>query len=256
MELLQAFGFWFAVVAPASLLLFAATGTWLTWLNRRNEPRRIQRRSGEHRIWKDIRSSVVELTVSAALFAAGLALRSEGYVLVTPYEGLIATVVGFGLLLVAYDAWFYWTHRLLHTKWFYRFHAPHHRAVAPTAWSNDAGSSVDTTVAQGFFLLASVLTPAPLVALFAHRAFDQVTGMIGHCGFEHFAGRTMRWPWPMITTIYHDQHHSSFRYNYANYFSWWDRMLGTIHPKYDAYVRDREEALRDAEAPAAPEAAR
>lgn len=258
MSLLSSFAFWFAVILPASLALFFATGTWLTWLNRRNEDRRIQRRKGEHRIAKDIRSSVGELTVSAALFATGVALREQGYG-VTPYEGWLATVVAFALLLLAYDTWFYWTHRLLHTKWFYRFHAPHHKAVAPTAWSNDAGGSVDTVIAQGFFLWATVLTPAPLVALFAHRAFDQVTGMIGHCGFEHFADKSMRRPFPLICTIYHDQHHSSFHYNYANYFSWWDRWLGTVHPKYDRLVEEREARLsapRQGEGREAREAAR
>lgn len=244
LDFAKAYAFWFGLVWPASLTLFFVTGTWLTWLNRRHQDRRIQRRSGEHRIRKDIVSSAVELTVSAAVFAVGLALRDLGVVLFTPLTGWVATILAFGGLLVAYDAWFYWTHRLLHTKWFYRFHAPHHRAVAPTAWSNDAGSSVDTMIAQGFFALAAVLSPAPLVALFAHRAFDQVTGMIGHCGFEHFADRTMRFPWPFITTVYHDQHHSRFTVNYANYFSWWDRMFGTIATDYDALTADHEARLR------------
>ena len=243
MAFVYSYLFWFAVITPASLAIYFATGSWLHWLNGKRQDRRIQRRKGEHRIAKDIKSSVVELIVSTAVLSLGLAARDMGWVVMTPLSGVIATVVSFGLLLLAYDAWFYWTHRLLHVKFMYRFHAPHHAAVAPTAWSNDAGSSVDTIIAQGFFALACVLTPAPLVAIFAHRVFDQVTGMIGHCGFEHFADRTMRHPFPLITTIYHDQHHSSFNYNYANYFSWWDRWFGTIHPQYDQLVESREAQL-------------
>ena len=40
----------------------------------------------------------------------------------------------------------------------------------------------------------------------------------------------------MLCTSYHDQRHAEFRYNFANYFSIWDRMLGTVSPDYDARV--------------------
>ncbi len=40
---------------------------------------------------------------------------------------------------------------------------------------------------------------------------------------------------------FHDQHHSRFRYNYANFFSFWDRVMGTLDPKYDAAVKGFEE---------------
>ena len=36
------------------------------------------------------------------------------------------------LLDYLHDAWFYWTHRLLHQKWMYRYvHYIHHRCVCP-----------------------------------------------------------------------------------------------------------------------------
>jgi sterol desaturase/sphingolipid hydroxylase (fatty acid hydroxylase superfamily) len=40
----------------------------------------------------------------------------------------------------------------------------------------------------------------------------------------------------MLCTTFHDQHHSGFRFNYGNYFSFWDRMLGTISPEYDRHI--------------------
>ena len=49
-----------------------------------------------------------------------------------PYFAL--TVV---LGIVAYDAWFYWKHRLLHTSWlFRRAHHVHHRVTNPTPFAN------------------------------------------------------------------------------------------------------------------------
>jgi len=41
------------------------------------------------------------------------------------------------LLIVAHDAWFYWTHRLMHLPRFYRwFHRLHHRSNNPTPWTS------------------------------------------------------------------------------------------------------------------------
>jgi sterol desaturase/sphingolipid hydroxylase (fatty acid hydroxylase superfamily) len=84
--------------------------------------------------------------------------------------------------------------------------------------------------------------PFPPAILLAHRAFDQINGTFGHAGFEYFASPTSRYPSPMLCTTYHDQHHAEFRYNFANYFSFWDRLLGTISPSYDSRVAAMEDA--------------
>ena len=61
-------------------------------------------------------------------------------------------------------------------------------------------------VALGGVLLP-LLLPVPLLSIVLVRLFDQITAIIGHSGYEHFAGATMRWPWLGICTVYHDQHH-------------------------------------------------
>jgi sterol desaturase/sphingolipid hydroxylase (fatty acid hydroxylase superfamily) len=71
--------------------------------------------------------------------------------------------------------------------------------------------------------------------------------MAGHAGHEYFASATTRRPWPLLCTTFHDQHHGSFRFNYANTFSWWDRLMGTIHPSYDDTVRRFELLARTAQ---------
>jgi sterol desaturase/sphingolipid hydroxylase (fatty acid hydroxylase superfamily) len=65
--------------------------------------------------------------------------------------------------------------------------------------------------------------------------------MVGHSGFEYFASKSSRFPSPLICTTFHDLHHSQFHYNYGNFFSFWDRICGTVHPKYDVLVRSMEE---------------
>jgi Delta7-sterol 5-desaturase len=35
--------------------------------------------------------------------------------------------------------------------------------------------------------------------------------------------------------VHHDLHHNgSFNHNYGLYFTWWDKWMGTEHPKYYA----------------------
>ena len=143
------------------------------------------------------------------------------------------------LSIVLYDAWFYWMHRLMHTKALYRFHSLHHQSIAPTVWSNYSDSYTDAFGMQAFYLLAPLLLPIPPVILIIHRVLDHINGQIGHSGFEFFADRLTRAPSPMLCVTFHDQHHQYFNYNFANFFSVWDRICGTIHPEYDKTVAAR-----------------
>jgi hypothetical protein len=75
-------------------------------------------------------------------------------------------------------------------------------------------------------------------------------GMLGHAGYEHFASPLGRSPWPLASTVFHDQHHGHFRYNYAHNFSVWDRVMGTLHPRHDGTLEKFESRPRSqAEAP-------
>ncbi|MDJ0929945.1 sterol desaturase family protein [Breoghania sp.] len=57
------------------------------------------------------------------------------------------------------------------------------------------------------------------------------TARSGHSGFEFWASPASRAPSPMVCVTFHNQHHSRFKYNYANFFSLWDRLMATIDPK-------------------------
>ena len=141
-------------------------------------------------------------------------------------------------------------HRLLHTRALLGWHRFHHRSTAPTPWSNDAIGAVDTALCQGFYAVVPLLVPLPPLVLVAHRAFDHVNGTLGHAGFEHLASRLARWPSPMLCTTYHDLHHSAFHCNFANSFSYLDRLFGTIHPRYDELVAERAAAAPPPRIPA------
>lgn len=92
---------------------------------------------------------------------------------------------------------------------------------------------VDTALSQAHHTLMVFIIPFPPLIILANRAYDQINGTFGHAGFEYFASPTARFPSPMLCVFFHDQHHSEFRYNFGNYFSFWDRVFGTIAPDYD-----------------------
>ncbi|MBO6756226.1 MAG: sterol desaturase family protein [Roseibium sp.] len=231
----------FAALYAASLTVLFATGATMVFLNRRHPERRIQKREPSHRAMDDIKSSTKQLSITSLCLAIGLFAQAKGWTIAPVALSWWSVPVFFVLSLILHDAWFYWGHRILHTKMFYRFHKPHHMTITPTVWSNDAGSSVDTLFAHSYYALVLFVIPIPPAVFLGHRLFDQVSAAIGHCGYEHFASASARKPWPLLCTLYHDQHHQYFVYNYANYFSFWDRLCGTIHPTYDGKVEGFED---------------
>lgn len=233
---------WFAAVYGINVFLYFATGWVLVAIQNRFPERRIQQnRRGEKRMRQEIRQSVLSLLVTAGCLALGLYSRHMGWTFVAPLELSWWSVPAmFIVSVIAYDTWFYWAHRFMHTKLMYRFHAEHHRSVAPTVWSTYNDSLVDAFVMQSYYLWVLFVLPIPMEVLIAHRLWDHFNGTIGHSGFEFWASPGTRMPSPMVCVTFHDQHHSRFRYNYANFFSFWDRVMGTVDPRYDEAVKEFE----------------
>lgn len=224
-----------------SVVSYFAFGLALTWVNDRNPERKIQkgRGSGKRRN-AEIRQSLISMFSACIPITLGLYFQAKGWAW-TPWEFSWWTAAPlFFLIMVLYDAWFYFMHRALHTKWLYPLHALHHKSVAPTIWSTYSEDFFDNFLLQSFSAVVVFFMPFPAAILIAHRLFEHINGMFGHCGFEYFASSTSRYPSPMLCVIFHDQHHSGFKYNYANYFSFWDRVLGTISPDYDQSVQKFE----------------
>jgi len=235
------FFLWWALVLAAHLAVIFPVGFVLTALNKRHPDRRIQKRTGEHRTNKEILAAMPAVITSSGLLSFGMFAQAKGWTIapygLTDWQAYLCLLASMAL----FDAWFFFAHWGLHTKPLYPFHLLHHRSVAPTPWSNDSSSVVDTLLSHSFYALVLFVLPLPIELLIVHRLYDQVTGMIGHSGFEFFASRSARWPSIMVCTTYHDLHHSEFHYNFGNFTSMWDRLFGTLHPNYDQIVREIEE---------------
>lgn len=139
------------------------------------------------------------------------------------------------LMILVHDAYFYCTHRLLHSKQLYRLvHHVHHRSITPTPWAAYAFHPVEAVIQAGVYLLIVFFVPAHPLTLAAFLLYMIVRNVVGHLGFEILpAGFARNWltRWH-TTTTHHDLHHRRGRGNFGLYFTLWDDLLGTTRHDY------------------------
>ena len=151
-------------------------------------------------------------------------------------NGVGADLALIAAMIIAHDAYFYWAHRFMHhPRLFKTFHRAHHRSVTPTPWATYSFAVPEAAVMFLFVPLWLFFFPTPGWVFFIWLNFQLIRNAMGHAGFEFFprwwlASPLTRW---VNTTTHHDLHHNgSFNHNYGLYFTWWDKGMGTEHPKY------------------------
>jgi Delta7-sterol 5-desaturase len=158
-------------------------------------------------------------------------------------------------IVVLHDAWFYWTHRLLHCSWLMRHtHRTHHQSLAPTPWTAYSFGLLDACIQALFLPLLILVMPLHGGVLAMWGIHQIVRNAWGHSGAEviplaWLEGFWGRW---LTTTLHHEMHHAhGGPHNFGLYFRWWDRACGTEHPQYAqelASLCQRVRALRPASA--------
>ena len=138
-------------------------------------------------------------------------------------------------LIVLHDAWFYWTHRLIHhPRLFRRWHRTHHKSKNPSPWTAYSFDMAEAVINAIYLPIVLFIMPSSLLAIILFLAHMMLRNAIGHCGYELFpslrSGRPM-FDW-MTSVTHHDLHHAQAGWNFGLYFTWWDRMMGTEHPLY------------------------
>lgn len=183
-----------------------------------------------------VRSVAVFSTVSLmtlGLYKAGL-MWGEAY---REQAGLVWIVVSFVLTVVAHDAYFYWSHRLMHhPKLFRAFHRRHHRSNNPTPFTAYSFDLAEAAVMASFTVIWTLVVPVSWIAFGLFMLHQIARNVIGHSGYELFPANREGKPlldW-MTTVTHHDLHHAQAGWNYGLYFTWWDRWMGTEHPRYHA----------------------
>lgn len=147
--------------------------------------------------------------------------------------------VWFGVSIVAgivgLDTWFYWTHRMMHDPRLFRtFHRRHHRSNNPSPFTAYSFDIPEALVLVGFVVVWPAIFPMPGRAMQWVMLYQIVTNTLLHSGYELMPARRDGRPMLdfIVTTTHHDLHHAQAGWNYAAWFTWWDRLMGTEHPEY------------------------
>jgi len=142
-----------------------------------------------------------------------------------PVEGIRGFfTVTFSILayLVFTDCLIYWIHRWLHHPWLYApIHKLHHKWVITTPFASHAFHPLDgfsQSMPYHIYVFLIPLNKWLYVFLFVFVNFWTISI---HDGSGFYAGEILN------GADHHTIHHRAFNYNYGQYFTLWDRLMGT-----------------------------
>jgi Delta7-sterol 5-desaturase len=227
------FGRYLIAATLVSLIVWGLRRT--RFASRKIQAREAARADFQREFAASVRTVLVYVVVSVLLIWG---FRNGHY---HRFDGELSLVSGLGYfaaILLAHDAYFYWSHRTMHhPKLFRTFHRFHHRTVTPTAWAAYSFAIPEAVVMALFMPVWLWFVPTPEPVIFTFLAVMIIRNAMGHAGLElHARGwadhRLLKW---ISTTTHHDLHHAgSFNHNFGFYFTFWDKLMGTEHPEYVA----------------------
>jgi len=235
-------------------LLAVLSSMWL--FRNRLASRKIQDRARTPRdSIRELRLTFQSLAVYVFLSIIAVPLRLSGFTLMRIEEGITVAqfVFHFLAMVIAHDAWFYWTHRAMHhPSLFKTWHRAHHLSVTPSPLTAYSCSWREAAVHGAFVAIWILVVPVPLAVVPPFMLFQLLRNMTNHAGYELHPSWFGRWPFSWLTTsTHHDSHHAGrFDTNYGLYFRWWDRICGTEDPDYEA--KFRQASAPDARLPRQP----
>ena len=209
--------------------------------------RRIQTKRAKRADYiREVLSSVRTVLIFGVTTISTLMLREYGIIeLKLETAELTLVAFQFAIIVLAHDAYFYWMHRALHHKRLFRAtHLHHHKSRTPTPWTAYSFASLEAVAEAAFMPLFLLITSLmgyayagfALLLFLWHMIFRNV---MAHAGVELFPAGWVDSKWLdwISTTTHHDLHHSHGNSNFGFYFTWWDRWMGTEHPRYKEEFR-------------------
>jgi len=235
------------LIAAGALTLFLLV--FRSW----SDARRIQRKRKASRAdyIREVLSSFRTVLVFAFVTLVTLVGREIGLIELKLDSAPLVTIAWqFALIVLVHDAYFYWIHRAMHTKALFKIaHLHHHKSRTPTPWTAYSFATLEAVVEAAFMPMFLIVTSAIGIqyaglALLFFLWHMIIRNVMAHAGSELFPAGWVDNPWTrwISTTTHHDLHHSS-GHNYGFYFTFWDRMMGTEHPRYAEEFRKNAKPL-------------
>jgi Delta7-sterol 5-desaturase len=155
---------------------------------------------------------------------------------------------GFFILLIIDDAWFYWTHRLLHHPKIYKYvHAVHHKSIDVTPYTSMSFHVIEPMIASFWIFPVAFIFPMYMPALAVLQVYGLLDNIKSHLGYEFFPKNFNKgWLRFLSSSTYHNMHHSKFNGNYGVHFRFWDKLCGTEFKDYEHQfdiINDRKNGI-------------
>jgi len=232
-------------VLPTDLLryLIGAGGVYLMvnlLLRRALAGRKIRDKSPDgvqmrREFWASMRTVAIFALIGSVLVGGGIKAGVIEVDAGIAARGWAYFAFNIAALIILHDAWFYWTHRLIHLpRLFRRLHRLHHKSYNPSPWTSYSFNVGEAVINALFLPIVLFLIPSSGPAIFVFLVHMMLRNAIGHCGYELFPSwRSGRPVFDWLTSVtHHDLHHAQAGWNYGLYFTWWDRLMETEHPLY------------------------
>lgn len=155
-------------------------------------------------------------------------------------RGIFYFFISFFIVHQIHDAYFYWTHRLMHEwKPLKKYHWVHHESTPPTPYSALSFHPVEAFIHGLFWIIIAFIVPVSAFWLFGFYTFMFYINMWGHTSFEFWHRDLTTHPIlkALNTPTHHNLHHKYHQANYSIYYNFWDKVCGTNHPEYEAHYK-------------------
>jgi sterol desaturase/sphingolipid hydroxylase (fatty acid hydroxylase superfamily) len=139
-------------------------------------------------------------------------------------------------MFIIHDTYFYWVHRLMHhPKLYRRVHLIHHKSTNPSPWTAYAFHPLEAVLEAGIIPVIAFTLPVQRDALVWFFLFQIIYNVYGHLGYELYPKNFHKtWIGRYVnTSVAHNLHHKHFTGNFGLYTLVWDRLMGTMNPRYD-----------------------
>jgi sterol desaturase/sphingolipid hydroxylase (fatty acid hydroxylase superfamily) len=242
------------------LILFVTVGIGAGIVSGFFKARKIQPNGFKWKIFRfEALIAIVTLTISGTVIGAGMKwLTVHGWI---AFDSSPAAWWQIALEYVAYfflfDTYFYWLHRWMHNEPFYSWvHKLHHKSTSPNMLTTLSVNPLESVINGGFVPLFLALFTVHDVTVALITPTSILMGLYVHSGYE-FMPRWWNKSWAtkwFITATFHDQHHRFFTGNFGGYTTIWDRICGTMRPKFESdfdKVKARAPSSRPASEPTA-----
>lgn len=224
----------YVILACAAYLIFYVLNK-RRWLYRKIQPLFPPQTDYLRELSYSILTSLIFAGIGYLIFLTPVVRYTKTYFVIADY-GMGYLVMSIILMIIIHDTYFYWTHRLMHLRKFFRIvHKVHHLSTNPSPWAAMAFHPLEAVVEAGIIVVIPFLIPVHPLALGLFLLFMMIYNVYGHLGYELYPGgfsRSFIGKW-VNTSVNHNMHHETVKGNYGLYFLFWDRIMGTLHPGYD-----------------------